>query len=255
MTTEPSDAIVLRTTPVGEADLMLMFYTRDHGRVSAFARSARNSRRRFGGALGILVMSEIALGRRSKASELWTVERATVVVDHSGLATDPIVLGHASYALELVRELTPESTPDPDILELVLALWRALAHGPSPVALRGFELRLSALLGSAVALDRCVGCGGDRALDHGAVFDPPRGGVVCVRCAPTSRGPGVRPFPVGARRYLREIAASPLGVEIEAADDDRGAARDAMLAFMGHLVGKPLRTVSFVANVHASLRR
>ena len=78
---------------------------------------------------------------------------------------------------------------------------------------------------------------------------------MCRRCAPTSRGLGVRPLPAGARRFLLAIDGAPLGDEVVAADDDRTTARDAMLAFVGHLVGKPLRTVAFVAQVHAGLRR
>jgi DNA repair protein RecO (recombination protein O) len=254
---EPSPAVVLRRTVVGESDLVVMLYTRDHGRVSAIARGARSSRKRFGGALGLLVVSEVALGRRTRGGELWGLERATVIIDHSALAADPIVLGHASYALELVRELTPQDTPDPAILELIVALWDALAAGPSPTALRGFELRLCALLGSGVALDRCVACGRDDELDVGAIFDPGRGGVVCRGCASSSRGLGVRPLPAAARRYLIDIGAAPLGdgAALATSDEDRVAARDAMLAFVGHLVGKPLRTVAFVAQVHAGLRR
>ncbi|HVK78294.1 MAG TPA: DNA repair protein RecO [Kofleriaceae bacterium] len=251
-----SDGVVLRTTAVGESDLVVMLYTRAHGRVSAIARGARSSRRRFGGALGMLIVSDHVLGRRLRGGELWSLERAIAIHDRSALAADPIALGHASYALELVRELTPEETPDPAILDLVIELWDALATGPSPRALRGFELRLCELLGSAVALDRCVGCGRGDDLDDGAVFDPARGGVVCRRCAPTSRGLGVRPLPAAARRHLLAVAAAPLGAgggDGELGDDDRVAARDAMLAFVGHLVGKPLKSVAFVAQVHAGL--
>ncbi len=253
---DETDAVVLRTTAVGESDQVVMLYTRSLGRISAIARGARSSRKRFGGALGMLVVSEVALGRRLRGGDLWALERATVVANHAALASDPIVLGHASYALELVRELTPEETPDPEILGLIVALWAALASGPSPTALRGFELRLCELLGSGVALDRCVACGRHDDLDQGAIFDPVRGGVVCRTCAPTSRGLGVRPLSAGARRYLLDAAATPLGpgAVLDAADGDRVSARDAMLAFVGHLVGKPLRTVAFVAQVHAGLR-
>ena len=45
------EAIVLRTWPFHEADLLISFFTRDQGRVKGVARHAMKSRRRFGGAL------------------------------------------------------------------------------------------------------------------------------------------------------------------------------------------------------------
>ena len=135
-------------------------------------------------------------------------------------------------------------------------MWRALAGGASPSLLRAFELTLCERLGSGVSLERCCACGRLDDLDAGAVFDPVRGGVVCRGCAPTCRGLGVRPMSAAVRRYLCTAAAAGLddASAIEVADDDRAQARDLMLGFVGHLVGKPLRSVAFVAQVHASLR-
>jgi DNA repair protein RecO (recombination protein O) len=251
-----TDGVVLRATPVGESDLVVAMFTREHGRVSAIARGARSSRRRFGGALGVLVHSELAFGRRARGSELWSLERATAITDHTALGNDPVCLGHASYGLELVREMTPAEVPEPGALDLLLALWTALAPGPSPSVLRAFELALCELLGHGVALDRCAGCGRDDSLDTGAVFDPSRGGAVCGACAPGSRGVGVRPLQAAVRAYLCAAASVPLSgaAALPVADDDRATARDLMLGFVGHIVGKPLRSVAFVAQVHAGLR-
>ena len=46
-----SEAVVLRTWPLHEADLIVSFFTRDYGRVKGVAKSALKSRKRFGGAL------------------------------------------------------------------------------------------------------------------------------------------------------------------------------------------------------------
>ena len=252
-----TDAVVVRATAVGESDLVLGLYTRALGRVSAIARGARSSRRRFAGALGTMVVSDVALSRRARGGELYNLDHATPREDHSGVASDPIALGHASYGIELVRELTPAEVPEPAILDLLVELWRQLGAGPSPSVLRGFELRLCALLGSDIALDQCAACHDADRLDDGAVFDPTRGGVLCRACAVGSRGPGVRPLPGPARHYLQAVARAPLGGArgLDAHDDERIAARDAVLAFVGHLVGRPLRTIAYVAQVHAALRR
>jgi len=51
MALHESEAIVLRTYPLREADLLVTLFTRAEGKVRGVARSAKKSRRRFGGAL------------------------------------------------------------------------------------------------------------------------------------------------------------------------------------------------------------
>src|SRR5215467_16019430 len=51
MALRESEAIVLRTYPLREADLLVTFFTRSEGKVHGVARSAKKSKRRFGGAL------------------------------------------------------------------------------------------------------------------------------------------------------------------------------------------------------------
>jgi len=250
-------AVVLRTTPVGESDLVVQLFTRDHGRVSAIARGARRSRKRFGGGLEALVLLAIELGRRKRGGELWGLDAIEPREDHRALANDPIVWGHAAYGLELMRELAPAEVPEPQLLALVVALWRALADGPSPAVLRAFELALVRILGSEVALEQCAACGRDDLEQH-AVFDPVRGGAICERCAPLSKNLGVRPLPDAARRHLLAIAHATLAEAraLELDDETRLAARDAMLGFIDHLMGgRRLQTLGFVTQVHASLRR
>lgn len=249
-------AIVLARTAVGEADLVVQLYTEARGRLGAVARAARKSKRRFAGGLEPLVVFDVAL-RPRRGSELWSLERAESVDDHRALAADPVSLGHAAYALELVRGLAPPEAADPELLDLVVALWRALAPGPSSALLRAFELALCRAVGSEVALTSCAACGGD-VDDDRALFDPSRGGAVCVRCAASSTGLGVRPLAERTRGYLATLAERPLAEARDHEADDleaRVGGRDCMLAIVSHLLGHPPTTLDYVAQVHGGLRR
>jgi DNA repair protein RecO (recombination protein O) len=245
--------LVLRATPYRDADLVLTLYTAGHGRITALARGARGSRRRFAGALGLLVLARYTV-RRPSRGEMWSLDAADVVREWNVLAGDLGAFAHAGYALELLRELAPAEAPDSRLLGLVVALFDCLATaGPSPAALRAFELALLAEIGSAPVLDACVACAGALA-ERGAVFDPGRGGMVCGRCAPSSRGAGVRHLAEPARRYLAAAQATdPAGaVGLDAGIDpaDRIAARDAVLALIGVLLGHGLRSVEFIAKLN-----
>ena len=50
------EVIVLRTYPLREADLLVTLFTRAEGKVRGVARSAKKSKRRFGGALEPMTM-------------------------------------------------------------------------------------------------------------------------------------------------------------------------------------------------------
>ena len=67
-------AIVLRTVDYGEADRVVTLFTRDHGKLSALARGARKSVKRFGAALGLFGVGEAVLVDKPNV-ELATLER------------------------------------------------------------------------------------------------------------------------------------------------------------------------------------
>ncbi|HMG53963.1 MAG TPA: DNA repair protein RecO [Kofleriaceae bacterium] len=252
--------VVLRTTPLRESDLLVVLYTDRHGRISAVARGARKSRRRFAGALSLLVLARYRLGRQPRG-ELWGLEAADVVREWTRLSSDVVAVAHASYVAEPVDALLPAEAPDPVALDIIVALWDALAAGgPSPGALRAVEFALLDLAGHRPAIDRCAACGGE--LGPGAVFDPRRGGAICRSCAGSSRNPGVRPYEPATQDYLAAVVdhEGPLAARAVDADPrfaaaDRSAARDAMVAMVTGLVGRPLRSLEYLAKLGAAGRR
>jgi DNA repair protein RecO (recombination protein O) len=252
--------VVLRTTPLRESDLLVVLYTDVHGRVSAVARGARKSQRRFAGALSLLVLGRYQLGRRPRG-ELWGLESADVVREWTRLSADVVAVAHASYIAELVGALLPPEAPEPHALDLILALWDALAAGgPSPGALRAVEIALLDLAGHRPAIDRCAACSSTE-LDDGALFDPLRGGAICRRCGGNSRTTGVRPFDPATRAYLSAIAEFDTPIAARAVDGDprfaaadRTAGRDAIVAMIGTLVGKPVRSLEYLAKLGAAGR-
>jgi DNA repair protein RecO (recombination protein O) len=252
--------VVLRTTPVRESDLVVTLFTQDHGKLSAIARGARASRRRFAGTLSLLVLARWQLARGR--GELWSLAGADVVREWTAVAGDPIAHAHASYVAELVTGLVPAEQTEPDALALVVELWEMLATGgPSPGALRAVELGLLDVAGQLPALERCAACSADDLDDGGVVFDPSRGGAICRRCAATSRGASVRPLSAGARAYLLAIAAArehgvaaARDVDAKFAAVDRTAARDALVAMIVGLIGRPLRSLEYLAKLGPAVR-
>lgn len=252
--------VVLRTTPLRESDLLVVLLTEHHGRITAVARGGRKSQRRFAGALQLLVLGRYQLGRPPRG-DLWNLESADIVREWNALASDVVAVAHASYIAELAGALMPTETPEPLALELMVALWDALADGgPSPAVLRTIELALMDLAGHRVALDSCAACG--RTDLTRAVFDPSRGGAICRPCAATSRGHGVQLIGTNALDYLRAAAAVEAPADARVLDrdprfepSDRIAARDALIAMVQTLIGKPLKSLEYIAKLASAGRK
>src|ERR1035438_102773 len=73
-----SEAVVLRTWPVHEADLIVSFFTRDYGKVRGVAKSALKSRKRFGGALESMTVARAWFAERPR-QELVRLDQLEIV--------------------------------------------------------------------------------------------------------------------------------------------------------------------------------
>jgi DNA repair protein RecO (recombination protein O) len=252
-----TDAILLRSIPYRDADLVVTLFTREHGKVSAMARGARRSNRRFGARLALFTVGSAKL--TSRRGELWTLAGYDVTADFTGIAADIAAMAHASYGIELVRELTAAEQPDEAVLDLAIELFHTLAaRGASPSVLRAFELRLLEHVGLQPQLDACIGCGqgGETTADlgdPGTVLDGVRGGVACPACAIS--GVAVKPLSAAALELLRAARAAERLVDAPADGGDGAAeARDAMLAMLLAHIGKPLRSVEFIVKMSHAAR-
>ena len=235
-------ALLARAVDYGEADRVCTLLCEDLGKVSALARSARRSRKRFGGALSLFVVGEATLAP-PRRGELLSLERFDARQDLSGrISADLVKTAHGSYVLEVARELWPAAQPEPAAFALVCQTLAALADNPpSPALLRCFELSLLAVMGLAPLLEHCVGCG-EVGFGEGW-FDLARGGALCQRC-----GPGDRPLPAEVRAMLLRLArlAPDEAAGLKQPAEVARSTRDLMLAVVRHHIGKELKSLEFL---------
>jgi DNA repair protein RecO (recombination protein O) len=231
VTSLSTPAIVLRAINYGESDRVVTLIGRNTGRLSALARGARKSQKRFGGGLGLCAVGEAGLRERHGA-ELLTLERFDLHESYASLASDVARMAHAAYVAELVSKLCAPRQVEPEVYDWLLGFLGALdRHGASAERLRVFELGLLARLGFGPMLETCAVCGGAQfpaaasAEEVAFRWDPERGGVVCGACG--KRG---RPIRAIVRRALVRLAGSAVDaavLESLPADVNRGG-RDAI---------------------------
>ncbi|HEY7288342.1 MAG TPA: DNA repair protein RecO [Vicinamibacterales bacterium] len=141
-----TDALILRTYKLGESDRIVVFLTRDRGKKRGVARNARQSRRRFGGALEPLTHGRVGYVERERR-DLVHVQYVEPI--RSPLAAPDVeALGYVSYFAELIDEWAQESDPSEPMFRLGASMVDALARGvPVEPLARYFEYWLLRLQG------------------------------------------------------------------------------------------------------------
>ena len=178
MALRETEAIVLRSYPLREADLLVTLFTRAEGKIHGVARAAKKSKRRFGGALEPLTYVRAFYDVRERR-ELDRLDSCEVL--ESPLASEmsyarAVALGHVA---ELLDELLPDHEANDAIFRLTLSVLHVLTGPDIWMPVTYFDLWLTRLVGFLPEFTECVVCGrslnGDRAYFH-ALAD----GLMCA---------------------------------------------------------------------------
>jgi DNA repair protein RecO (recombination protein O) len=173
-----SEAIVLRTYPLREADLLVTLFTRAEGKVKGVAKSAKRSRKRFGGALEPLTCVR-AYWQDREGSELARLDSCDVLMSPLEAAVDyerAVALAHVA---EMLDELMPDREANDSIFRLAWGVLQALEQGPIWLPVTYFDLWMVRLMGFLPALEECIECG-EALGGQPAYFHALRDGLVCA---------------------------------------------------------------------------
>ena len=154
-------AIVVGLQEHREADRIVRLLTPDNGRITALARAARKSNRRFGGALDIGNRVEATL--RPPRGDWWGLDSATLEDGRPHARKDLSLIALLAYAAEVCGSLAREDHPEPKLfglLDMTLSLINAMSDAPSPLFRLGLEAKALTFAGFGPQLQRCVACGG-----------------------------------------------------------------------------------------------
>ncbi len=179
MPLKQSEAIVLRTYPLRESDLLVTLFTRAEGKVKGVARAAKKSKRRFGGALEPLTLVRVYYDDR-EGQELARLDSCDILDSPLSHDLDYARVAALEHVAEMLDEVLPEREANDDIFRLTHSVLRCLQACPIWMPLTYFQLWLVRLVGFLPEIDECVVCGrsllGDHAFYH-ALVD----GVMCLQ--------------------------------------------------------------------------
>ncbi len=141
-----TDALILRTYKLGESDRIVTFLTRDQGKKRGVAKNARQSRRRFGGALEPMTCGQVAYDEREHRDLV--LLRYVEPIRSPMAASDGEALGYVGYFAELIDEWAAEGDPSEKLFRLGVSIVEAMTVGvPIDPLARYFEFWLLRLQG------------------------------------------------------------------------------------------------------------
>jgi DNA repair protein RecO (recombination protein O) len=230
-----TEAVVLRSIRLGEADRVLHLYTEAHGRVGAVAKGVRKTMSRFGARLEPLSHVELVLHRGR--GELETVTAAQLVRSHREAREDYYRFSVGMIGAEAMLRLFSEEEANEraftaltrflDLLDdHALRTFQDAPHVGDRPALDplglAFQLKLLWLAGYLPHVTACAECGAEQEPLVG--YSPRAGGAVCARCAPATEALALAD---GGLAGIEALLARPLADAAGLALSER-ARRDAL---------------------------
>lgn len=234
------EAIVLRSHKLAEADRIVGFLTRHHGRVRAVVKGVRRTTSRFGARAEPMGHVEVQF---HTGRNLDTVTQLETVRSHGSSLTADYPSWTAGHAMvETAERLTPvEREPAPQQFLLLLAGLRALESGdrPAGLLLDSYLLRSLSIAGWAPSFDDCARCGA--AGPHRA-FHPAAGGMVCGGCRPAGAAAPAH----SCVELLASLLTGDWATALDASERDRRTASGLVAAYVTWHLERSLKSLPLV---------
>ena len=192
------EGVIIRHSDFSEADRILTIFTRENGKIRSIAKGVRKSRSRKAGHVEPLTRTNLQLAR---GRDLFILTQAETLDGYANLREDLILLGYASYVIELIDRSTNDDEENRPLYNLLTLTLNRLNRGDNVNrATRYFEIRLLDYVGFRPQLFTCVQCEAEIQPED-QYFSSQQGGVICSKCG--QRDPQVKPVSMLALKYLR----------------------------------------------------
>jgi len=198
------EAIVLRTWPFHEADLLVSLFTRDQGRVKGVARHAMKSRKRFGGALEPATQVRAHYTERPR-QDLVRLDQFEILWSPLTAPIDTLRLAALQFVTEVLEEAMPDQASDDNIYRLAVTVLTSLRSENVYLPTLYFCLWMNRLMGWMPELGHCAACGLDLR-GQTVYWSPTADGVTCY----DDRRPGSRALTAASVAETHRIFRTPL---------------------------------------------
>ena len=248
MPVQKTQAIVIRSFPLGEFDKIITFYTADFGKIRAVARRVRRPKSRFGGSLELLNYGALVFFERPN-KDLHTINDFDLIDAFDGIKADFERTAYGCYLAELVDAIEPGHAVDGSVFRLLRRAFGMLTQIDDIALLsRAFELQLLGLTGYAPQLSHCAVC--TNVFRESTVnFSFRFGGVLCANCVDGD----ARAISIarGSCELMKQLQKSDLSYlpRFRASELNHRELKFALSNFISYHTERALKSLEFIENI------
>jgi DNA repair protein RecO (recombination protein O) len=252
MSSFSTPAIVLRRIDFGDYDLIITFFSSTQGKISAIAKSAKKSTKRFAGVLELFSVLNIVCSTGRKKG-LPILQEAALVEPFSNIRSSIIKTAYASYWAELVNEWMESGQPQAWLYRLLEYVLRELDMDRTSESALSilFQMRFLTIAGLVPNLRHCSVCGieMEKMPNSSVRFNLAKGGIACDRCVSEISGKIL--FSKGTVKQLLWVERGNLNTAARVRFTSRALKEglDFLEAFVPYHLGKEPRSLRFLRQI------
>jgi len=231
-----SEALILRSYNLAEADKIIVSLSRSAGLIRGVAKGSRKLRNRFGASLEPFTLINLTYYEKEN-QELVSFRQTEILRSRFNLSGNPSILTGFSYMGDLLIDFSPPHQANDNLYRMALACFEAASQTPGDLesVLRYFEVWLLKIEGFLPDLKTCGNCHRAFTGDETVYL----GGDLSLRCAQcsNSRGGAVSKH---LHSHLRTTEKLPPAKFAEGAREVPSATKKEMAELTFQIIGRVL---------------
>jgi DNA repair protein RecO (recombination protein O) len=182
-----TEALILRSYNLAEADKIVVCFSRSAGLIRGVAKGCRKLKNRFGAALEPFTLVNLTYYEKEH-QELVSFRQVEILKSRFNLSSNASILTGFSYMGDLLIDFSPPHQANHNLFRMALACFEAASETPDDLeaVLRYFEVWLLKLEGFLPDLRMCVSCRNSFSADEVVYL----GHDLSLRCYQCSQGRG-----------------------------------------------------------------
>ncbi|MAT16236.1 MAG: DNA repair protein RecO [Planctomyces sp.] len=241
MSSEKTDALIIRLADWSESSRVVTFFTREFGKISAVAKGAKRLKGPFEAAIDLLAICRIVFIRKSSGG-LDILTEAQLQQRFKPHGRNLLSLYGGYYVAELLASFMEEYDPHPQLYDFAVRTLSSLSEEPDhKVTLLKFELALLRDTGHLPLFDACLSCGKPAEAGNGQFgFWVSQGGLICHACQKKEfqPQPEIQPGTLAILRRLSDENGDTFK-NLQLSDQQHAEIRRIVTASIRHVLGRP----------------
>jgi DNA repair protein RecO (recombination protein O) len=245
-----TEAFVIRSFNVNEADKIIIFYSKAFGKIKGIARGSRKLKNRFGSGLELFTRVQVNLFDKDTYA-LPNISQVDIIESFSTLRSDLYKLASAAYVVELIDKGLAENEENLLLYDLITRTLRVMASYPEADldnVLVSFQIKFLTLLGYSPILDRCANCQGSLE-PYRILFSLSKGGGLCKNC--TGQGNPVFQTSLRTLQVLKQLLKMDLekSPRLKISEEVWEEVKDLLRRWLDYYLEVPFKAPEFLDSV------